>query len=147
MQFNTAIAAVMEFLNDCLAIKDLENLSDNDLAVYAQACAIFPHLIYPFAPHLAEELWQKLGNERLLHESGLPNYQERFLQLDKITYVIQVNGKIRGKIEVEPDLSEEELKQLALAVDNVKRHISDKEIKNNCSSGKWLVLQWEHNPY
>jgi leucyl-tRNA synthetase len=129
MQFNTAIAAVMEFLNDCLAIKDLENLSDNDLAVYAQACAIFPHLIYPFAPHLAEELWQKLGNERLLHESGLPNYQERFLQLDKITYVIQVNGKIRGKIEVEPDLSEEELKQLALAVDNVKRHISDKEIK------------------
>ena len=129
MQFNTAIAAVMEHLNNCLAIKEVNELSDNDLAVFAQACIVFPPLIYPFAPHIAEELWQKLGNEKLLHESGLPEYSERFLELDKITYVIQVNGKLRGKIEVDPDISEEELKKLALEVENVKRHISNQEIK------------------
>ncbi|HQP83826.1 MAG TPA: class I tRNA ligase family protein, partial [Candidatus Syntrophosphaera thermopropionivorans] len=129
MQFNTAIAAVMEHLNNCFAIKEVKKLSDNDQAIFAQACVIFPQLIYPFAPHIAEEIWQKLGNEKLLHEAGLPNYEEHFLKLDKITYVIQINGKLRGKIEVEPDISAEELKKLALEVENVKHYISDREIQ------------------
>jgi len=86
-------------------------------------------MLYPFAPHIAEELWQKMGNKNMLNDCGLPEYDERFLMLDKITYVIQVNGKLRGKIEVEPDISEEEIKQMALKVDNVKRYTSEQDIK------------------
>ena len=129
MQFNTAIATCMEFLNAILKIQEPEKLNAAELKIFAFACATLPKMLYPFAPHIAEELWQKMGNKNMLNDCGLPEYDERFLILDKITYVIQVNGKLRGKIEVEPDISEEEIKQIALEVDNVKRHISEQDIK------------------
>ncbi len=85
-----------------------------ELQIFAFACATLPKLLYPFAPHIAEELWQKMGNKNMLNDCGLPEYEERYLILDKITYVIQVNGKLRGKIEVEPDITAEEIKRMAL---------------------------------
>lgn len=124
MQYNTAIAAVMEHLNHCVAVKDPSALAEPDLAVYAEACGIFPQLLYPFAPHIAEELWQLLGFSELLHESGLPGYEERYLVRDSVTYVVQVNGKLRGKLEVAPDTDPKELQKLALEVDNVKHFLA-----------------------
>jgi len=129
MQFNTAIATCMEFLNAILKIQEPEKLNAAELKIFAFACSTLPKLLYPFAPHIAEELWQKMGNKNMLNDCGLPEYEERYLILDKITYVIQVNGKLRGKIEVEPDISEEEIKQIALEVDNVKRYTSEQDIK------------------
>ncbi len=129
MQYNTAIAAVMEHLNHCAAVKDPQNLSDDDLAVYAEACGIIPQLLYPFAPHIAEELWQMLGFTELIHESGLPGYEEKYLVRDLITYVVQINGKLRGKLEVPPDIDPEELKRQALEVDNVKRSLEGWSVK------------------
>lgn len=129
MQYNTAIAAVMEHLNHCVAVKDPQKLSGPDLAVFAEACMIIPKMLYPFAPHIAEELWQMLGFETLLHESGLPGYEERFLERDLITYVVQVNGKVRGKLEVAPDVDPEELKKQALEVENVKRSLEGWTVK------------------
>lgn len=120
MQYNTAIAAVMEHLNHCVTVKDPCRLSDPDLAVYAEACGILPQLLYPFAPHAAEELWQMMGFETLLHDSGLPGYEEKYLTRQLITYVIQVNGKVRGKLEAPPDIDPEALKRQALEVENVK---------------------------
>lgn len=111
MQYNTAIAAIMEHLNHCVAIKDTHTLDNDALAVYAEACGIIPQLLYPFAPHIAEELWQMIGFQNLLHESGLPDYEEAYLVQDLVTYVIQVNGKLRGKLEVIPDTAQEILKK------------------------------------
>ncbi len=129
MQYNTAIAAVMEHLNHCVAVRDPQTLSAADLAVYAEACGIIPQLLYPFAPHIAEELWQMLGFTELLHESGLPGYEEKYLVRDLITYVVQINGKLRGKLEVAPDIDPEELKRQALEVDNVKRSLEGWSVK------------------
>ncbi|MDZ4182849.1 MAG: leucine--tRNA ligase, partial [Candidatus Cloacimonadaceae bacterium] len=129
MQYNTAIAATMEHLNHCIAVKNPETLSDADLAVYAEACGIIPQMLYPFAPHIAEELWQMMGFETMLHESGMPDYEERYLIQDSVTYVIQINGKLRGKIEVPPDIDPETLKQQALQVENVARSLEGFEVK------------------
>ncbi len=129
MQYNTAIASIMEHLNHCTAVKDPQNLNDYDLAVYAEACGIIPQLLYPFAPHIAEELWQMMGFEDLLHKSGLPGFEEKYLQRDCITYVVQVNGKVRGKIEAATDSNDEALQQLALEVENVQRALDGLVIK------------------
>ncbi|HOD18516.1 MAG TPA: leucine--tRNA ligase [Candidatus Cloacimonadota bacterium] len=129
MQFNTAIAAVMEHLNNVTAVKEPEKLSGTELTIFAEACAVIPKLLYPFAPHLAEELWQMLGQEKLLHEAGLPVYDPEKLKRDSISYVIQINGKIRGKIDIVPGTPEDKIKEMALAVDNVKRTIEGKTIR------------------
>lgn len=129
MQYNTAIAAIMEHLNHCIAVKDPENLSGAALAVYAEACGIIPQMLYPFAPHLAEELWQELGMKGLVHESGLPGYEERWLVRDLITYVVQVNGKLRGKLEMPPETDQEILKQQALELENVQRFLEGMAVK------------------
>jgi leucyl-tRNA synthetase len=128
MQYNTAIAAIMEHLNHCVAVKKPEALNDADLAVYAEACGIIPQLLYPFAPHIAEELWQMLGFEGMVHSGGLPGYEERYLVRDRINYVIQINGKVRGKMEIAPDTAEDKIRELALEVDNVKKTIEGKTI-------------------
>ena len=129
MQYNTAIAAVMEHLNHCIAIKSTDDLNSAEVAVYAKACSIIPQLLYPFAPHMAEELWQLMGHSNLLHESGLPDYEEKYLVQDTITYMIQVNGKIRGKLEVAPDIDAGILQEMALEVENVVRFLEGFEVK------------------
>ncbi len=129
MQYNTAIAAVMEHLNHCTAIKDPSGLEGAALATFASACRSIPLILYPFAPHIAEELWEMMGYTQLLHEVGLPQYEERWLTRDLITYVVQVNGKLRGKLEVAPDIDEEELKTHALNVENVQRTLEGFVVK------------------
>ena len=129
MQFNTAIAAIMEHLNHCVAVKHPESLSDADLAVYAEACGIIPQMLYPFAPHIAEELWQMLGFEGLLHEGGLPGYEEKYLVQDTVTWVVQVNGKLRGKLELAPNTAEEALKEAALSIENVQKALEGLTIR------------------
>ncbi|MDD2331557.1 MAG: leucine--tRNA ligase [Candidatus Cloacimonetes bacterium] len=123
MQYNTAIAAIMEHLNHCLAVKDPSLLNDKDLAVYAEACGIIPQMLYPFAPHLAEELWQVLGFQGLIHEHGLPGYEESYLVKDIVTIVIQINGKLRGKLEVPATATGDQIKARALEIENVKRSL------------------------
>ena len=86
-------------------------------------------MLYPFAPHIAEELWDMLGYEDLIHLSGLPQYEDKYLIRDEVTYVVQVNGKLRGKLDVPVDIDEEELKKQALSLPNVERFLEGKEIK------------------
>jgi len=86
-------------------------------------------MLYPFAPHIAEELWQKLGNENMLNDCGLPEYEEQYLTRNIVTYVIQVNGKIRGKLEALADINQDELQAKALENENVKRYLDGLNIK------------------
>jgi len=99
---------------------DSWQLVNADLTVIAQA----PKL----APHIAEELWQLLGNKNLLHETGMPTFKPEHLVRDTISYVIQINGKVRGKMDVLPGTTEDKIREMALEVENVKRTIDGKTI-------------------
>jgi leucyl-tRNA synthetase len=129
MQFNTAIAAIMEHLNVVYSIKSVETLTEAEKVIFAHSCAVIPRLLYCFAPHIAEELWALFGHEDMLHAAGLPQYKEEYLQLEEVAYVIQIMGKVRGKVSVPADASEEEIKKIALAHENVQAHIEGKEVK------------------
>ncbi|MBW6516614.1 MAG: leucine--tRNA ligase [Candidatus Cloacimonetes bacterium] len=129
MQFNTAIAALMEHLNNLTAVKDISKLTNDEKAAFVQGCLIIPRLVYSFAPHIAEELWNQCGYDTLIHTSGFPVWDEKYLQRDEINYVIQVQGKVRGRVTVSVTTTEDEIKQKALQVDNVQKFIEDREIK------------------
>jgi leucyl-tRNA synthetase len=129
MQFNTAIAKIMEHTNNLYSIKDLAKLNEDEARIFAEGCAVLPKLIYFFAPHIAEEIWQVLGNDNLLHEAGLPEFKKEYTQKSVVTYVIQIMGKVRGKIEVAPDTDQETIKKLALEVPAVQKQIEGKDIK------------------
>ncbi len=139
LQFNTAIATIMEHLNLVSAIKDVESLSDNDKVIFAEANATKFRLIYPFAPHVSEEVWSMIKQEGLVHEAGVPEYVHAYTVKDEITYVVQVNGKLRGKLEVSADISEEEVKAQAIALENVVKFTEGKEIKKVIVIKKKLV--------
>jgi len=139
MQFNTAIAAIMEHLNNIYSINDPEKLNDIEKAVFAESCTVIPRLLYFFAPHISEELWKLLEHDELVHETGIPEYNPGYLIKDEITYVVQIMGKIRGKLEVPVDTSQEDIKKLALEIENVKKHLEGKEIKKIIVIPKKLV--------
>jgi len=120
MQYNTAIAAVMEHLNNVMSIKAPESLPEAEKRVFAEACAVIPRLLYPFAPHICEELWQRVGNGRLVHEAGVAHHNEGFLVRDEITYPVQVNGKLRGKVDVPANATEAEVRAAALELENIR---------------------------
>ena len=139
MQYNTAIAAIMEHLNNVYAIGDAKKLDPSEKAIYVESCLIIPQLLYPFAPHISEELWQRAGNSILIHEAGLIEYNQSYLVRDEVTYVVQIMGKIRGKLTVDTTTSEVEIKKLALDLENVKKYINNKKIKKIIVIPKKLV--------
>jgi len=120
-KFNTAISRIMELVNGIY-----QNLTC-DIAEAVETTVI---LISPFAPHLAEEMWQKLGHQESILKAGWPKYEAKFLREEIITLVIQVNGKMRSKVEVSSDITEDKLKELVLADEKLKPWIKDKPIKN-----------------
>ncbi len=119
MHFNTAIAAMMEFVN--LAFKQKGQFSKN-------AALKFVLILAPFAPHLAEELWQILGQAYSIHQQSWPVYEESLLESAPITVVVQVNGKLRGKLAVKRGQSEEALKEAAFALEKVKKHLANQTV-------------------
>jgi leucyl-tRNA synthetase len=127
-QFNTVISAVMELVNDAHRLKDdlLEGTEEGPAAMrFATATAA--SLIFPFAPHLGAEVWERLEGSRVWEEPW-PEPDPALLASDTVTLVVQVNGKLRDRIEVAVDAPEEELLELARASENVARQLDGKEI-------------------
>lgn len=120
MKFNTAIAVFMEFVN--LAQKKEDEIGKDVI----ERLLI---LLSPFAPHITEELWNKLGHKKSITLEKWPKYDPKLIKEEIITLVIQVNGKVRDKIEVSADLSEEEAKDLAISREKIKNRILGKEVK------------------
>ena len=81
-----------------------------------------------FAPYVAEDMWELLGHQPSVASSSWPTADPALLVADEVTMVVQVNGKVRGKIQVSPDVDEDQARQLALADANVKRFVADKSI-------------------
>jgi leucyl-tRNA synthetase len=139
MQFNTNIAALMEHFNTVNATKSTDNFNEYERFVFAEAAMILPRMLYYFAPHISEEIWEKIEGKKMLNEVGLPEFNEDYLVKDEITYVVQIMGKVRGKLEINADASEDEVKKAALEIDNVQKSIEGKTIVKMIVVPKKLV--------
>lgn len=124
--FNTAIAAVMEFSNHLGRFKPQSD-ADHDLVQEAWEGVV--RLIAPVTPHVAEVLWRDLGREGSVFDAGWPAVDESALVRQAVTIVIQVNGKVRGRIETSPGSEREAVKQMALADENVARFIAGMTVR------------------
>ena len=120
--FNTAIAAVMELLNECSRLR--EQASTETLSF---ALATAASLIFPFAPHLGAEVYERLTGERVW-EQPWPQADPALLERDEYELVCQVNGKLRDRVSAPADATPEQLKELCLAAPNVRAHLDGKEI-------------------
>lgn len=125
ISFNTSIAALMEYVNDLYKLK----LDGFDETVWPEALEALVQMIGPFAPHLADELWQQLGHNELVQQSDWPEWDEAYLVQDTMTIAVQVQGKLRAEITVSRDASADEIKRLALEPDNVARFVGDQPPK------------------
>jgi len=119
MSFNTAIATMMEFVNDAYKWDSMPH----------EVSTVFVQLLNPYAPHMAEELWERLGNGPSVCESTWPQHDEQYLVEDSVTVVVQVNGKVRATISVAPDADQDAVMSIAEADPSVLKWIQGKEIK------------------
>ena len=117
---NTAISALMELTNCLKKEKDALRASEKGRELLREALSDLILLLGPFAPHLAEELWQKMGRTTLVAESSWPAYDPELAREELITVVVQVNGKLRDKFEAEIDTDEEILKEKALSLPRIQ---------------------------
>ena len=123
--FNTAIAAVMELMNK-LTRAPLE--SEQDRAVMAEALSAVVRMLYPITPHICFELWKALGNENNIDHAEWVKADEAAMVEDEKLIVVQVNGKVRGKVTVAADADEETVKTVAFADENVKKFTDNTQI-------------------
>ena len=123
--FNTAIAAVMELMNK-LTRAPLE--SEQDRAVMAEALSAVVRMLYPITPHICFELWKALGNESNIDNAEWVKADEAAMVEDEKLIVVQVNGKVRGKVTVAADADEETVKTVAFADENVKKFTDNTQI-------------------
>ncbi len=125
-QFNTAIAKIMKLLN---TLQDFEPKSETDYKVLREGIETITLLLSPITPHIAEEVWEMLGNEGFVVTQPLPEPDEEALKLEEIEIPVQVNGKVRARIKIPADAGEEEVKEIALRDEKVKKYTEGKEIK------------------
>ena len=122
-QFNTAISELMK-LNNAIADADCKASP-----VYGEGIEALVKLLAPFAPHIAEELWQKLGRQGSVHEAAWPAVDESALIVDEVTLVIQIKGKTRGTIQAPAKATKDELEALARNSDVAQRYLAGAEIR------------------
>jgi leucyl-tRNA synthetase len=131
-QFNTAIAALMEFYNF---------LDGRKTKMSRRSFEALVLLLSPFVPHFAEELWARLGHSQTLLKEPWPRYDASALKADKVTVVVQINGKLRGKAELSPEASEAEVMQVVREDSKIQQYLEGKQIaKTIFVPGKLLNL-------
>jgi leucyl-tRNA synthetase len=117
LRFNTALAAMMDHLNY------LTKLKPNELGRFATESFIL--LLAPMAPHVTEEIWRALGHTTSIHLEPWPKFDAKLVRDETVTVVVQINGKVRDRLEVPAGTPEAEVRTLALASDAVKRHLDN----------------------
>jgi leucyl-tRNA synthetase len=127
-RFNTALAALMEHTNYLLAVRG-EVAGEGER--WSEALRTFALLLAPLAPHHAEEMWALMGRPYSVHTREWPTYDEALIKEEEITLVVQVNGKVRDRIDAPADVSEEDAKELALASEKVRAYVEGREVKKS----------------
>ena len=130
LQFNTAIARMMEFIN---AFIPLESYPRNCLKMAVQ-------MLSPFAPHIAEELWQELGEKQSITYAPIPPVDPQYLVDDTAIYIVQINGKLRGKFDLPKDKTEEELMKLVREKPEMEKYLAGEVIKTIFVPNKLLNI-------
>jgi len=128
MQYNTAIARMMELTNSLYAIAEDELYTDSGKKVFSEVVDKFIPLLNPFVPHFAEELWEDFGNKTMLVDVKWPDFNEELTVREEIEIVFQVNGKIKTKINVPSAISEEDMKKMAFEDQRISGLTAGKEI-------------------
>ena len=119
--FNTAISSIMELVNEMYRYKELDNINENQ---FRQAIQNLLLVMAPFTPHVCEELWQQLGMEGSIHKISWPTFDESALIKDAVEIVVQINGKIKDKIQVPTALTQKELEERALGNEKIQTLVS-----------------------
>lgn len=137
-QFNTAVSTLMEHLNNLTKLKT----AGFDRRLWQAVLSSLCQLLAPFAPHVASELYSQLNGEKCrLEQVAWPVYDEQYLVTDTVRVAVQVNGKLRGELEVAKQIAAEQVEEMALQLDNVRRFTKDKKIiKRIYVPGKILNL-------
>lgn len=126
-EFNTAIARIMELVN---ALHKYENeVEVKNMKFYEDVVRDFVKILAPFVPHFSEEMWERLGYEYSVFNQKWPEWDEKALEREMVEIAIQVNGKVRSKVQVPSNAPDEELKQIAFSDERVKSYLDGKEIK------------------
>jgi leucyl-tRNA synthetase len=137
--FNTAISAMMELFN-LLSITTGENSREKPEApVVREAVSVLLLLLSPMVPHFAAEMWQSLGNQESIEAMPWPSYDAEAAREDLLTIVLQVNGKVRSRLQVDADIDDQQLIEVALADDNVIKFLDGKNPKKTIVVKKKLV--------
>lgn len=126
---NTAIASVMELVNAIYKFIEKGPADEVSRAVLKDAIEAVVRLLAPFVPHIASELWEKLGGESSSLDSSWPGYDEELVREDKVMIAVQVNGKLRDTCETERDTPDEKLKEMVFALEKVERHLEGRAVK------------------
>jgi leucyl-tRNA synthetase len=127
--FNTAIAAIMELLNFIPEKFKVDELNDSSKFCLNEAIVFILKMLSPIAPHICDQLWSEYEYDAKNIESWWPEIDESLLAIEEFELIIQVNGKVRGKINIEVNKSKTEIEELAKNVDNVKSHIGSVNVK------------------
>jgi len=128
-KFNTAISQLM------ICANELEKEEKIEKEIFEN----FLKLLAPFAPHISEEIWQILGNKKSIFLSSWPKWEKRLIKEERVILIVQINGRVRDKIEVEAEISEEKAKELVFSLEKVKRWIENKQIKRIIFVPKKLI--------
>jgi len=126
-RFNTMIAALMEFTNYLAKVKEERSVANS---AWKETIDTLLLLLAPSVPHIAEELWERTGHPYSIHNQSFPSWDEKLVAEEQITLVIQVNGKLRDRVEAPVSITESEAKELALSRERVRAHVNSKEIKD-----------------
>jgi leucyl-tRNA synthetase len=124
-KYNTAIAAMMKTTNELYELKAKDAFGDRTNWQFALESLV--SLVAPFAPHMSDELWHQLGHDTSVHRDSWPQWNDTYLVSDTMMIIVQVNGKLRAKLEVATDTSKEDIESLALANENVQAFMGDKQ--------------------
>jgi leucyl-tRNA synthetase len=124
-KFNTAVSTMMEAVNGYFKLKETYPIGKSDAWTFAIESLL--QVLSPFAPHITEELWHQLGHETTIHIDTWPQWNNDYMQTSTATIIVQVNGKLRAKLTVAADASEDEVKHLAITEPNVVKFLENKE--------------------
>ena len=125
-EFNTIVSSLMELLNDMGRAK---NAGAFGSAEWNEVADLYLRMLAPVCPHIAEELWERLGKPYSIHYQPWPQVDEEATKEDMITLIVQVNGKLRDRIVVEPGISDDEAESLALASENVQQALEGRPVR------------------
>jgi leucyl-tRNA synthetase len=125
-EFNTMLARLMEYVNELYQLRDSGATGS---AYWRQALESLALMLAPSAPHLAEEVWERLGNEFSVHQQAWPGYDEALTVEETVEMAVQINGKVRDRIEVAVDAEEDAVVEQAMASPRVQESVGDKQIR------------------